>query len=250
MKLSVGEVQLRVKCCSKEGPNRYDQIFEWRRGKEKKIESRDSYWIIGETGRGRSTWAWRFRRLGHEDFRLACVVTSSAECWQQLVGQLWEHEPKSKEKMERRNPINGALTTFYERPKGGERQKKNHWQTNSSKGSPSWRLVSWRSSHLSHFDFFLKINSAPTWQVGGYLSNMGQGLLFTVDNSSKPSVNLTGGPLSYKYEFHQMLLHFGMSDNVGSEHTIANKSFPAEVRHFSFISPSVFYGKGVTFLQS
>ena len=25
MKLSVGEVQLRVKCCSKEGPNRYDQ---------------------------------------------------------------------------------------------------------------------------------------------------------------------------------------------------------------------------------
>ena len=224
--------------------------FRVATGQGKKIESRDSYWIIGETGRGRSTWAWRFRRLGHEDFRLACVVTSSAECWQQLVGQLWEHEPKSKEKMERRNPINGALTTFYERPKGGERQKK-----------ITDRLIHQKVHLLDDLflddlhiwvilTFFLKINSAPPWQVGGYLSNMGQGLLFTVDNSSKPSVNLTGGPLSYKYEFHQMLLHFGMSDNVGSEHTIANKSFPAEVRHFSFISPSIFYGKGVTFLQS
>lgn len=66
-------------------------------------------------------------------------------------------------------------------------------------------------------------------QVAGYLSNMGQGLIFTVDNSSKPSVNLTGGPLSYKYEWHQMALHFGLSNQSGSEHTIAGRAFPAEV---------------------
>lgn len=61
------------------------------------------------------------------------------------------------------------------------------------------------------------------------MSNMGQGLIFTVDNSSKPSVNLTGGPLSYKYEWHQMALHFGLSNQSGSEHTIAGRAFPAEV---------------------
>lgn len=66
-------------------------------------------------------------------------------------------------------------------------------------------------------------------QVAGYLSNMGQGLIFTVDNSSKPSVNLTGGPLSYKYEWHQMALHFGLNNQTGSEHTIAGRAFPAEV---------------------
>ena len=66
-------------------------------------------------------------------------------------------------------------------------------------------------------------------KVSGSLSNMGQGLMFTVDNSSKPSVNLTGGPLSYKYEWHQMALHFGLNNSTGSEHTIAGRAFPAEV---------------------
>lgn len=69
-------------------------------------------------------------------------------------------------------------------------------------------------------------------QVAGYLSNVGQGLVFTVDNSSKPSVNLTGGPLSYKYEWHQMALHFGLTNQSGSEHTIDGRAFPAEVSHY------------------
>ncbi|KZS19995.1 putative Carbonic anhydrase-related protein [Daphnia magna] len=70
--------------------------------------------------------------------------------------------------------------------------------------------------------------------VAGYLSNMGQGLIFTVDNSSKPSINLTGGPLSYKYEWHQMALHFGLNNQSGSEHTIAGRAFPAELQVFGF----------------
>jgi len=84
------------------------------------------------------------------------------------------------------------------------------------------------------FDPNLRPLHVDKHKVGGHLINMGQGLLFTVDNSSKPTINVTGGPLSYKYEFHQMLLHFGLSDEVGSEHTIANKSFPAELQIFSF----------------
>ncbi|XP_046632573.1 carbonic anhydrase-related protein 10-like [Daphnia pulicaria] len=70
--------------------------------------------------------------------------------------------------------------------------------------------------------------------VAGYLSNMGQGLIFTVDNSSKPSINLTGGPLSYKYEWHQMALHFGLNNQSGSEHMIAGRAFPAELQVFGF----------------
>jgi hypothetical protein len=66
--------------------------------------------------------------------------------------------------------------------------------------------------------------------VSGHLSNIGQGVVFTVDNSSKPSVNVTGGPLSYRYEWSQMTLHFGLSNQTGSEHTIAGRAFPAEVR--------------------
>jgi len=70
--------------------------------------------------------------------------------------------------------------------------------------------------------------------VAGYLSNMGQGVVFTVDNTTRPNINLTGGPLSYKYEFHQIALHFGLTDHIGSEHTIAGRSFPAELQIFGF----------------
>ena len=77
--------------------------------------------------------------------------------------------------------------------------------------------------------FQLELNDDEWRQVGGSLSNMGQGLLFTVENVTKPCINITNGPLSYRYEFHQVALHFGLADSVGSEHTIAGRSFPAEV---------------------
>jgi hypothetical protein len=79
------------------------------------------------------------------------------------------------------------------------------------------------------FNIKFDLTSILFCQVAGYLSNMGQGLIFTVDNSSKPSINLTGGPLSYKYEWHQMALHFGLNNQSGSEHMIAGRAFPAEV---------------------
>lgn len=43
-------------------------------------------------------------------------------------------------------------------------------------------------------------------------------------------VNLTGGPLSYRYRFQEIHLHFGLHDQFGSEHSVQGHFFPAEVR--------------------
>lgn len=42
---------------------------------------------------------------------------------------------------------------------------------------------------------------------------------------------ITGGPLTYKYRVHRLVIHFGGSDDIGSEHRIAGKAFPLEVRN-------------------
>jgi predicted DNA-binding protein with PD1-like motif len=60
--------------------------------------------------------------------------------------------------------------------------------------------------------------------------NTGHGVLFSVDNTSRP-VNISGGPLSYKYQFHELHMHFGLHDAAGSEHWVSGHAFPAEVRH-------------------
>lgn len=64
----------------------------------------------------------------------------------------------------------------------------------------------------------------------GFLSaNMGGGS--QANSSPRVLVNITGGPLSYRYQFHEIHIHYGMRDEIGSEHTIQGYSFPAEVRH-------------------
>lgn len=47
---------------------------------------------------------------------------------------------------------------------------------------------------------------------------------------SKHHVNITGGPLVYKYRFEELYIHFGASNVTGSEHQIDGAKFPAEVR--------------------
>jgi len=47
--------------------------------------------------------------------------------------------------------------------------------------------------------------------------------------SSKMLVNITGGPLSYRYQFHEIHIHYGLRDDGGSEHTVDGYAFPAEV---------------------
>jgi len=87
------------------------------------------------------------------------------------------------------------------------------------------------------FDPNLRVLHMDKSRVAGALVNTGHGLLFTVDNSSRP-VNITGGPLSYKYQFHELHLHWGLHDGSGSEHWVSGNPFPAEVRNilcfFSF----------------
>jgi len=67
-------------------------------------------------------------------------------------------------------------------------------------------------------------------QVSGILLNTGRDLRVILDEPSLGhSVNITGGPLSYQYRITEILLHFGSISSMGSEHTIAGVSFPAEV---------------------
>lgn len=71
-------------------------------------------------------------------------------------------------------------------------------------------------------------------QVHGSLINTGHSLEWRVKPSSGPRVNLSGGPLSYTYSVSHLRLHFGERDLQGSEHTIANYAFPAELQIYGY----------------
>ena len=64
---------------------------------------------------------------------------------------------------------------------------------------------------------------------GGTRSTGGTG---SKDGSGRggPSANISGGPLSYTYTLTHARLHFGETDQQGSEHLLDNHAFPAEVR--------------------
>jgi hypothetical protein len=89
-------------------------------------------------------------------------------------------------------------------------------------------------------------------QISGTIANTGHSVIFTADNdtiynsygsnsnmnsmnsnmqiSNQIPVNLTGGPLSYRYRFHEIHIHYGLHDQFGSEHSVEGYTFPAEVR--------------------
>ena len=79
------------------------------------------------------------------------------------------------------------------------------------------------------FDPNLQALHVDKHKVAGVLTNTGHGIVFTVDNDTRQPVNISGGPLSYRYQFHEIHLHYGLIDNTGSEHTVDGHSFPAEV---------------------
>lgn len=66
-------------------------------------------------------------------------------------------------------------------------------------------------------------------QISGTLHNTGQSLVFRVERDSKLSVNISGGPLAYRYQFEEIYIHYGTENNLGSEHQIHGYSFPGEV---------------------
>lgn len=78
-------------------------------------------------------------------------------------------------------------------------------------------------------------------QVSGILQNTGQSLVFRVEKDSKHQVNISGGPLSYRYQFEEIYFHYGMEDNRGSEHQIDKHTFPGEVSgKYQFVVSIVF----------
>lgn len=72
-------------------------------------------------------------------------------------------------------------------------------------------------------------------RVKGILTNTGHSVVFTVDNETRHPVNISGGSLSYRYQFHEIHLHYGLYDESGSEHTVDGYAFPAEVSQYFFI---------------
>lgn len=66
--------------------------------------------------------------------------------------------------------------------------------------------------------------------------NTGQSLVFRLDKDTKDHVNISGGPLAYRYQFEEIYLHYGMENTQGSEHHIHGYTFPGEV---SFVKKKI-----------
>ncbi|XP_066990047.1 carbonic anhydrase-related protein 10-like [Macrobrachium rosenbergii] len=66
--------------------------------------------------------------------------------------------------------------------------------------------------------------------VGGVINNTGHSVVLTLEGS----INITGGPLSYRYQVSHVQLHFGGSDQSGSEHTVNGTAFPAELQIYGY----------------
>jgi len=59
--------------------------------------------------------------------------------------------------------------------------------------------------------------------------NTGHNLKVNIDDSGLSFINMSGGPFSYQYRVIEISLHFGRTDALGSEHSINDVNFPAEV---------------------
>ena len=67
------------------------------------------------------------------------------------------------------------------------------------------------------------------------MTNTGNDITLFIDDVIMAHLNVTDGPLQYSYRLHHMKLHFGTDETAGSEHTINNLSFPAEVLFYRHI---------------
>lgn len=84
------------------------------------------------------------------------------------------------------------------------------------------------------FDPYLNPIVIDKHKVSGILHNTGQSLVFRVDKDSKHPVNISGGPLAYRYQFEEIYIHYGIENRLGSEHQIYGYTFPAEIQLYGF----------------
>lgn len=71
--------------------------------------------------------------------------------------------------------------------------------------------------------------------MSGKLENNGHDVRLKLDEPFLPTqhyVNISAGPLSYQYRVSEIILHYGVTNVTGSEHTINGVSFPAEVSKY------------------
>ena len=90
-------------------------------------------------------------------------------------------------------------------------------------------------------------------KVSGVLYNTGQSLVFRPETGPKHSlaVNVSAGPLAYRYQIEEVFLHYGTDNSHGSEHRIQGNAFPAEVsrRHFHLLFFFTFFFKALVCLH-
>lgn len=84
------------------------------------------------------------------------------------------------------------------------------------------------------FDPYLRHIHIDKHKVSGTLHNTGQSLVFRVDKDTKQHVNISGGPLAYRYQFEEIYIHYGIENQQGSEHHIHGYSFPGEIQLYGF----------------
>lgn len=79
------------------------------------------------------------------------------------------------------------------------------------------------------FDPGLKPLYVDNVAIDAVLENTGQMLLIRPNHSVIPGIS--GGSLgAYQYRLHEVHFHYGDHDGVGSEHAIADRFLPGEVR--------------------
>ncbi|CAN8012340.1 unnamed protein product, partial [Ixodes pacificus] len=104
--------------------------------------------------------------------------------------------------------------------------------------NPAWTLCSTgrRQSPVNIeprqllFDPNLKPVAVTSHRVNGQLQNTGQGIVFRLSEDDHGGVNISMGPLSYRYRVYELRLHFGRTDDRGSEHSVSGFVFPAELQ--------------------
>ncbi|KAG8181162.1 hypothetical protein JTE90_004473 [Oedothorax gibbosus] len=126
--------------------------------------------------------------------------------------------------------------------------------------NPEWKLCN-RGRRQSPIDIdpalllydpaLTKVHVDDT-KVNGTLTNTGHSVRLVLDTGGGAGVSIQGGPLSYSYRAHSLLLHYGRTDDKGSEHTIAGHAFPAELQILCYnhnlyenMSEAVFKTQGV-----
>ncbi|KAH3838930.1 hypothetical protein DPMN_112347 [Dreissena polymorpha] len=87
--------------------------------------------------------------------------------------------------------------------------------------------------HKILFDPHLQPLQLEATAISGLFRNNKKDLTFLV-NGQGVGVNITSGPLSYRYRLYQIKLHFGRENQSGSEHTVDGRGYDGELHFMAY----------------